>query len=61
MTDKWQCSKCKETSVVEIIKIEGKIIPEDKEKIKCCCRRKRNLTEAQYTNESSINDSGARG
>ena len=35
--------------------------PDDHEKIKCCFRRMRNLTEAQYTKESSINDSGARG
>ena len=29
-------------------------------KVKCCDRVMRNLTEEQYINEKSINDSGAR-
>ena len=67
MTDKWQCCMCKSTLVLSVKTVAnvstGKlsIDPDDHDKVKCHFRRMRNLTEAQYTKESAINDSGARG
>ena len=67
MTDKWQCCMCKNTVVITVKTITdgttGRITidPADKPLVKCCFRTMRNLTEAQYIKESSINDSGARG
>ena len=66
MTDKWQCCICKQTKV-QTVRIIANVTTgkesvdlDDHESVKCCFRRMRNLTEAQYINESSINDSGAR-
>ncbi len=67
MTDKWQCCMCKNTKV-QIVKqlthqTTGRVSidPDDHEKVKCCFRVMRNLTDAQYIKESGFNDSGKRG
>jgi serine/threonine protein kinase HipA of HipAB toxin-antitoxin module len=66
VTDKWQCSKCKQTAQVTVRTITDEagrafIDPQDIPNVKCCFRVMRNLTDAQYANESALNDSGARG
>ena len=69
MTNKWQCSKCKQLKKTNVrtrkIKIgkESKIAinPDDIHKIKCCCRVMRNLSEDVYKKELEINKSGLRG
>lgn len=55
MTNKWQCSKCKKLLIEDIVDLKA-----EKEKVKCCFRLMRNLSEAVYLKEKSIDDSGIR-
>lgn len=69
MTNYWQCSKCKKTSIIKMAQVTirkngDKIkIPDNRkiDDITCCDRVMRNLSESEYRNESIINDKGLRG
>ena len=65
MTDKWQCVKCKQTkeqSVTTKTLDNGKVTisPLDVHLVMCHYHIMRNLSEGNYINENSINESGAR-